>query len=918
MSSLKHNQLIFFYFNAMKHLILTLLFACCCGLVLAQQPLDLKWDVQCHGIPAYPEKLNDIILLSDGRLAAVGETDIPGKGKDGFFALIDAQSGNVLVHQTYGAAFDDVLLSVADPGDGTFYLVGYSQTNRGREHRAWMIRVDEKGTELFSKKEENPGDSQFERIVWLDSGKGMIAGTGPSVLPGELWMLLVEGNTITPINAVGEGIVDKLVGMEKGPRCVWLCGQTKRSRISKSGDIFVYKLDEQGRVGGDSRIIPAKQQEVVGLTGTLEGELLIAGKVWNRNGDSDVWLSELKNGTKQDTVFGTNDEDFAVSLFKTPGNNKWLVVHRKESNTNAIQIYNKDFGDRNVYEIVRNSYFEPLRLFCAFQNTYLLAGNSSQGPKDHAIRLICLKDHELLAKGDAPRLENTPPVFSDENKDGMLGPNERGQITFFLKNTGDVPITEGQIKVSISMPVDGISIGKDLLYLPHLPIGTEKKFSIPVKGDNAVGHGKAEIDISVIVDGTELKHFTASIPAFEKQAVAEVAAPSESTSVSYVEPNIPASRELAANSKDVVVKAKIITSNKGLKTNDIKRYNNNGLLEDEKSEAELSNPLSLMNKQFDYTFTYTLHLSEGRNVFYMKVGDQKTDSVVFYYKPREPDLHIISIGIPYTNLKYTQKDARDFSNAMVKQKGNGFFNRVFVQTFTSRDSTTSTQISGAFEGLFNKYIEGGIKANDYVVVFISGHGVKLDEDLDLDGQLDFGIIASDYTPSRKLTTSVNYNNMMKRYISKMNCKRFLFVDACHSGGTPGAKDETDDGQLGNLLKEANAITAGAVSFMSCAPNESSYEDPEAGNGVFTEALLEALSGKKVEYTHSGDKTNVDIGFDGEGARYANDRFVSVKELKNFMDKRVPFLVKRTRPGMSQTPDIAVDKALSGLTLFKIN
>jgi uncharacterized caspase-like protein len=76
-------------------------------------------------------------------------------------------------------------------------------------------------------------------------------------------------------------------------------------------------------------------------------------------------------------------------------------------------------------------------------------------------------------------------------------------------------------------------------------------------------------------------------------------------------------------------------------------------------------------------------------------------------------------------------------------------------------------------------------------------------------------------------------------------KVFLLLDTCHAGGATGAKGM---GALGytEALRAAMADDAGVVTMASCLPSEISLEDAAWGNGAFTKALCEGLSGKAAD------------------------------------------------------------------------
>jgi len=69
----------------------------------------------------------------------------------------------------------------------------------------------------------------------------------------------------------------------------------------------------------------------------------------------------------------------------------------------------------------------------------------------------------------------------------------------------------------------------------------------------------------------------------------------------------------------------------------------------------------------------------------------------------------------------------------------------------------------------------------------------------------------------------------------------LFVDTCHSGNVMGARRGGAD--ITALVNELTSAENGVVVFASSTGRQYSMEDEAWGNGAFTKALVEGVSGK---------------------------------------------------------------------------
>jgi hypothetical protein len=894
----------------MKHSILFSLLVLAAGVgPMAQTTAQdsVHWDFRPRS--GQPEVMNDAFLLQDGRLVVVGETEAPGQGKQGLLVILNATTGEELLHKDYGLANDDVLLSGAYAGDGTLYLVGYTQ-NRLLGEQGWLIRVDaETGEQLFSDdRQGKKGDDRFERIVWMDdSGQGLIAGTSASEADGMIWMLQVDGNQITPQPSVGDGNVGSIVGLEKGPGYVWLCGYTKRKGMGSRGEVWLIKLDKSGGIIYEKKVPKRSGQEVLGMTATIEGELLMAGRVWNTNGDSDVWLGEISK-QRQDTVkhavFGSDSEESSNALFKTPGGNKWLVVYQESSQSTVVQVYNSAFEATLKSQPYRD--FKAVRLLWLAKNTYLMLGNVITGKRSNsAIRMMCLNDREDWSdRGDA-LLEYTGLVFDDDSHDAILAAGERGSIRFSLKNSGAGALADGKIKAKIVSAPAGVSLVTSEISLGFLPPNAPNAYAFPIKASGNTPIGKILIDIIVEVNGQTMLSFPVLLN--ERQLP-----PGASASYVRAESGSPGSRVRDVDEKQQTVTLNGYSGKQNIKSSDFKKINNGKVLEDDKGTADLKIlPSTVKKDRYEFTMNFTFDLEPGHNVFYVELDDERTEAIDFIYEPSKPNLHLLIIGVPYADLKYTTKDARDFAQTMQTQSANGFFNEVKIDTLLTKEQTTTGEINGHFEELYTRFLEGNIKAKDYLVVFMSGHGIKRENN----GK--FGLKASDYNSARKGSTTVDYNRLLEDYLNKINCKKVFFIDACHSGASLEDKEGNDD-NTARLLVEANATAAGAATFTSCKTNQTSRENSEWQNGAFTEALLEALKGQTVKLLNGAELSPDTGGMPNDQQKnYARDGFISLLELKAFLEKRVPDLVRRQFPDFDQNPVMEISELKPELSLFKI-
>jgi len=288
-------------------------------------------------------------------------------------------------------------------------------------------------------------------------------------------------------------------------------------------------------------------------------------------------------------------------------------------------------------------------------------------------------------------------------------------------------------------------------------------------------------------------------------------------------------KPLVKNDRNLSIQL-IVRSGIGIDKKDVEIIHNNVIGQPSfKSKLRKINPGK-------YTFEDHIQLNEKFDINEILVrintsqGIVESEELLVDFTPFRPNLYIIAIGTE-TNLAYTEKDAKDFSDLYKKQGGkygNRLFNTVNVQTLLGTEAT-SGEIKGRIEELKVKLETGNISENDVIIIFISSHGFLFDD--------EFRIQGDDYDPARKRSTSVSYQADIAAVLEELPCKKLVFIDACHSGGG-GARSNIAD--INYEIKKLNQKKKGLTTIVSSKGDEESYEDVVWQNGAFTEAIIQGL------------------------------------------------------------------------------
>lgn len=195
----------------------------------------------------------------------------------------------------------------------------------------------------------------------------------------------------------------------------------------------------------------------------------------------------------------------------------------------------------------------------------------------------------------------------------------------------------------------------------------------------------------------------------------------------------------------------------------------------------------------------------------------------------EAKIYLVSVGV--SDYPGTRNDLRLPHNDAATMQWLYRENKQASTRLLMNEKATVANIQAAMQKMFSK-----ATANDIVVLFFSGHGVK-GGFVCYDGILRYGDVSG----------------IMSSCQSK---SKMVFADACFSGAI------RDNSKVSSRYSSMNN---NIMLFMSCRSNEASIETPLMTNGFFTYALQHGLRG---------------------GADKDRDKIITAKELFNYVSAKV--------------------------------
>jgi hypothetical protein len=285
---------------------------------------------------------------------------------------------------------------------------------------------------------------------------------------------------------------------------------------------------------------------------------------------------------------------------------------------------------------------------------------------------------------------------------------------------------------------------------------------------------------------------------------------------------------------------------------------------------------------YETRFDKKIDLIEGTHGYKVSLtykGKEYFSPEIFIeYKKREINLYVYSFGVNHSDLKYTQNDANEFSNIFYSIR-EGIYKDKIIAPFTKAEETTGNAMQGFFEELA---AEKKINKNDVLIIFISSHGNNYEG--------EYSISGSDFTNRRVTSTSLQFKSKFMRYLDSLTCKKIIFLDACKSGNGALLASRGNNQSIKDVIENT---PPGTYLFASSSDSEPSWESNKFNNGVFTEALIEGLQGKKAD-----TRTLAKVLFQKDGkeqiridSKPGADGEIWLSELKEYLELRVPELAK---------------------------
>lgn len=229
---------------------------------------------------------------------------------------------------------------------------------------------------------------------------------------------------------------------------------------------------------------------------------------------------------------------------------------------------------------------------------------------------------------------------------------------------------------------------------------------------------------------------------------------------------------------------------------------------------------------------------QSRPVAVAATGAAKAEAISSAGMEEKPKLFLLAVGVnkyqPAINsLNFAVADARSIADA-IRRRATGLYRAVDI-TELYDEAASRTAIIKALER-----IGAQAASNDTVLIYLSGHGVSIDN--------HYYYVSQNVPSADKVTSEALAEAQLVKAMAGIRARNgMLFLDTCYAGAFSIAS-------ASQLAHESGRYVLVAASSV-----EEALDSYDSRNGVFATAVLRALGGQGVPSGQT-QVTNFDLGF----------------------------------------------------------
>lgn len=788
------------------------------------------------------DKIRGAVLSLDGQIAIAGNTGSSSKsGKGDAFLIKVEPSGRLIWEKSFGEKDWEEATHLITTPDGGYALAGLTRSNTAGGMDFWLVKTNSAGFQQWQKNYGGKDEDIAQTLGCTPDGGYLLAGYSKSYHSG-----------------------------------------------ARSFKGYLVKTDAGGALQWEWPYGGSKDDAVNYLAILHDGRVATAGQTASDSkGANDAWIMCLSDqnqspfqqlaGIKEDMLKFSSASLNTVDGKLRPGERSFLsftLANQTQVNIRNLQVKVEQNSGSSSLRFWPENYLGSLLANGTQTVNIPVYGESGLSTTDNQLKITLSSGNQELASFESTFASLQPQEavvevekFSFEDSRS----SDEETLKLVLHNPGD--FTAKSVIVRFEPPLGIQAISATEVKLAQLGSHASQSVEFIYKRTATYRSSQLAIPCTVDFNGQKIRKTLERGAAMANEVFMVLTQPNETK----------ADIQNMVSDKGVFDVQVAVGSNTALQQKNFKVLNNNMVIDGSKmDEVSLSNSSSAANKHA-YVYNNRIHLQPGENRLEIEVetpeGKFRTKTILVRYEPKQPNLHILTIGPSHQDLQYTSKDAADFAAAFENQGGaDKLYGKVFIRSLVLPEETEADDIREAVADLVYQYENSTaaqrILDQDVLLVFISSHGKNSRE--------GFQLLPSNYDARYERIRSIDFQRDIVQELERIACKKAVFIDACHSGAAD-SKAMTDM-ERADALNRLAALHPGLNTMASCGANEMSYEDASWQNGAFTEAILEAFSNVPVEGPNGSYQADADA-----------NSIITLAELYDYLRQRVPDLVKLQKP-----------------------